>query len=103
MAEPAGDMACLGLLLGKDERGRLSAAPCPTCATCAVHVALVLVWRVEVDYVRDVVQIEPASGHVRGHERPDLAALEPSERPLAGMLRHVPVHRDRSDIVAGEL
>src|SRR5204862_2596805 len=79
MAEPARDAARLGLLLGKHQGDRGSTSPGPPGAPRAVDVALVLVGRIEVDHVRDVVEIEPSGGDVRGNQRRAVAALEPGE------------------------
>src|SRR3954466_205173 len=46
----------------------------------------------EVDDVRDAGDVDPAGGHVGGHERVDTARLEARERLLALPLRLVAVH-----------
>ena len=103
VAEAPRDAARIGLLLGQDQRDRRPAAAGPARAACAVHVALVLCRRVEVDHVRDVVEIEASRGDVGGHEHADLAGLELPERPLSGVLAPVSVHRGRTHSVACEL
>src|SRR5439155_3268356 len=103
VTEPSGDPARLGLLVREDEGDRRSAAAGPARAAGAVDVALVLVRRVEVDHVRDVVEVEAAGGDVGGDQRRDLAGLEAGQRPLAGALRHVAVHRGGGDAMPGQL
>src|SRR5438093_9476742 len=103
MTEPSGDVARLGLLLGEDERDRLAAASRTASAPGAVHVVLVLARRIEIDHVRDVVEIEAARRDVGGDECRHLAALEAGERALACSLGHVAVHRDGTDVVPSEL
>ena len=68
-----------------------------------MHVVLVLARRIEVDHVRDVVEIQPARRDVRGDERRHLAALESGECALACSLRHVAVHGNSADVLPGEL
>src|SRR6266545_5243078 len=103
MTKPAGNVARLGLLLGKDERDRLAAASGTAGPARAVHIVLVLARRIEVDHVRDVVEIQPARSDVRGDECRHFAALEAGERALACSLRHVAVHGNRTDVLPGEL
>ena len=69
VAEAAGDTARVGLLLGQDEGDCGAAAPRPAGAAGAVHVALVLFRRIEVDHVGDVVEVEAAGGHVGRDQR----------------------------------
>ena len=64
-------------------------------AADAVHVRRVVLRRIEVDHVRDVVEVEPARGDVRRDERRHVAAAEPRQRALARALRHVAVQRRR--------
>ena len=74
------------LLLRQDE-GDAGARPSGSGgAAHAVHVAGVVLGRVEVDHVRDVVEVQAACGNVGGHERPDLPGLEPIERVLSRAL-----------------
>src|SRR4051812_34988252 len=86
VAEPVRDAARVGLLLRQDEGDRLAAAPGAAGAARAVDVVLVLLRRVEVDHVRDVVEVEAACRDVRGDERRHLAALEAGKRALARSL-----------------
>ena len=83
MTEPAGDVARLGLLLGEDERDRLAAASRAASPAGAVNVILVLAWRIEVDHMRDVVEIQAACRDIGGDEGRHLAALEAGKRALA--------------------
>ena len=103
MAEPASDVTRLGLLVGEHERGRGAVASGPSGAAGAVHVVLVLLRRVEVDHVRDVVEVEPSCRDVGGNQRRHVSALEAVQSPLAGLLRHVSMHRDGAHVVAGQL
>src|SRR5207248_6078067 len=102
VAESPGDPARLGLLVGEDEGDRRAAAAGPACAAGAVDVALVLVRRVEVDHVRDVVEVEAAGGDVGGNQRRDLPSLEAGESALARALRHVTVHGGGGDAMRSE-
>ena len=72
-------------------------------AADAVRVDVGLLGRVEVDHVRDVVDVEAARGDVGCDERPHLAGVEPRERLLALRLALVAVDRDRVDVVAAQL
>ena len=58
--------------------------------------------RVEVDYLADVLNVEPARRHVRGDERRRATGVEGPQCPLAPALRHVAVHRDGADAVPVE-
>src|SRR6266550_52197 len=73
--------ARLGLLIGEDEGDRRAAAARSAGAAGAVNVPLVLVRRVEIDHVRDVVEVEAAGGDIGGDERRDLAGLEAGQCP----------------------
>jgi hypothetical protein len=79
--------ACLGLLVGEDERDRGAAASSASRATGAVDVVLVLLGRIEVDHLRDIVEVESSRGDVGGNERLDAPTLESGEGSLAGVLR----------------
>src|SRR3954447_15201447 len=93
VAEAAGRAARPRPLLGEDERPRGAAAPRAAGAAGAVHVALVLVRRIEVDDVADVLDVEPAGGDVGRHEHRRLAVVEAVERALAGALLEIAVDR----------
>ncbi|TML31124.1 MAG: sigma-70 family RNA polymerase sigma factor [Actinobacteria bacterium] len=86
MAQSPSHAAGVGLLLGQDEGDRGAASAGAAGSSGPVHVPLVLFRRVEVDDVRDVVEIEPAGRDVRRDEGLDLAGLEPGQRALAGVV-----------------
>ena len=71
-------------------------------AADAVDVALAVGRRVEVDDVRDAVDVDAAGGDVGRDERVDAPGLERGERLLALALRLVAVHRDGVDAPARE-
>src|SRR6478735_1475866 len=60
VAEAAGELGDVRLLLGEDEGDAGAAAAGAAGAADAMHVVLVAVRRVEVDHVRDVVDVEAA-------------------------------------------
>ena len=70
-------------------------------ARCGAR-SLAVLRRVEVDHVRDAVDVDAARGDVGRDERVDLAGLEARERALALALRLVAVHRDGVDAVRAE-
>ena len=76
VTEAAGELGDVRLLLGEDEGDAGAAAAGAAGAADAMHVVLVAVRRVEVDHVRDVVDVEAACGDVRRDERRDLARLD---------------------------
>ena len=89
------DACHVGGLLGGDEG---DARPRPSRAARApdaVHVAIAVGGRVEVDDEGDVVDVQAARGDVGGDQGMDLAGLEPGKRTLALSLRLVAVHGDR--------
>jgi hypothetical protein len=65
-----------------------------------VHIVLGLSRRVEVDHVRDVIEVEAARGDIGCDECRHLAPLESCKRTFACSLRHVAVHRDRGNVMA---
>ena len=103
VTEAACGPARLGLLLGEHEGDRGAAASRTAGAAGAVDVTLVLLGRIEVDHVRDIVQVEASRGHVGCDQRLHLPALEASQRPLPCVLGHVAVHGHRIHIVPREL
>src|SRR4051812_1181437 len=105
LAEPqgAGDLAHVARLLGADERDPDPGAPRATGAADPVHVALAVFGRVEVDDVRDAVDVEPAGGHVGGDQAVDAAGLEAGQGLLALALRLVAVHGDGGHAGVAEL
>src|SRR3954452_20431225 len=88
------DVGCLG---GADERDADAGAPGARGAARAVHVALAVGGRVEVDDVRDAGDIDAAGGDVGRDERVDGAGLEARQRLLALALALVAVHGDGLD------
>src|SRR5215207_3921830 len=83
VAEHPRDVAHVGLLLGKDERDARAVPARAAGAADPVYVRRVLLRRVEVDHVRDVVEVEAACGDVGRDERLDGAVLEPLQGALA--------------------
>ncbi len=67
-----------------------------------MDVGVVVVRRVEVDHVRDAVDIDAPGGDVGGHQRVDAARPEAGERPLALALRLVAVDRERLHATVAE-
>ena len=65
----------------------------------AVDIILGRARRVEVDHVRDRVDVEAASGEVGRDERRNATRLETSQRALAGVLRHITVHDGDAEVV----
>ena len=72
-------------------------------AADAMRVDVRLLGRIEVDHVRDVVDIESACGHVGRDEGLDPARVEVRECLFALRLPLVAVNRDRVDVVAAQL
>src|SRR5439155_8013825 len=103
MTEAGCDAAHVRLLLGEHERDPLARAAGAAGAADAVHVALVVFGRVEVDDVADRLEVESARRDVGGDERRRAAAAEALERPLAGALGHVAVHRRGLDAAVSQL
>ena len=99
----AGDARDVGLLLRQHERDPDPAAAGAAGAADAVRVGLGLVRRIEVDDVRDVVDVEPAGCDVGGDERAHLAGVEARKRALALRLALVSVNGDGVDLVAAQL
>src|SRR5882762_7653754 len=61
----------VALLIRQDERAAAAGPP------DTMHVALVVLRRVEIDDVPDRLEVEAACGHVRGDERRGAARAEP--------------------------
>ncbi len=100
--ELARDRGHGAVLLGIDERDADPAAPGPPGPPDAVHVGVTVVRGVEVDHVGDPGHVDPARGHIGGHEGVDLAGLEPGQGALALALGLVAVHGHRLDTEAAE-
>src|SRR5204863_3246677 len=64
--EASRDAADVCLLVGEDERAAAAGAAGTACPPHAVHVALVVLGRVEVDDVADALEIEATGRHVGG-------------------------------------
>src|SRR5690349_4645863 len=92
-AQVARDPAHVARLLGAEERDADAGVPGAAGAPDPVDVALAVGGRVEVDDVRDAVDVDAAGGDVGRHERVDLPGLESRERLLALALGFVAVHR----------
>src|ERR1700730_16250882 len=73
----------VALLIRKDERASPAGAAGTAGPSDAVHVALLVLRRVEIDDVADRFEIEAACGDVRGDERRRAARAEPLECALA--------------------
>ena len=82
---------------GANEGDPDAAASGATGAPDAVDVGLVVARRVEVDHVRDAVDVDPSRGHVGGDEGVHATGLEAGERLLALALGLVAVDRGRLD------
>src|SRR5437763_9027994 len=93
----------VALLVRKDEGRAAAGAACTAGPPDAVHVALVVLGWVEIDHMADRLEVEAASGHVRGDERRGVTRAEPLERALALRLAHGAVHGDDVDAAPGEL
>src|SRR5262249_48648807 len=91
------DVADVGALLVVAERDRQAARARAAGAADAVDVGLGLVRDLEVEDVRDLVDVEPARGDVRRDEHAHRAVLERGERAQAGVLALVAVDRFRGD------
>ncbi|OIQ71701.1 hypothetical protein GALL_466790 [mine drainage metagenome] len=85
------------------EQDRVAAASGASGATDAVHVGLDVGRDVVIDHVADAVDVEPARGHVGGHQDVDLSVLEPLHDALALVLLHVAVERGGRKATRGEL
>ena len=74
----------------------------PAGAADAVHVGLLVLGNLVVDHVRDVVDVDAASGDVGGDQHVDLTGAERLERLLAGDLAEVAVHGADLEAAFGE-
>ena len=78
------------------------ALPGPRRAPDAVHIDLGQVRDFEIDHVGDVVDVDPARGHVGRNQHRDVAAAEGGQRPFARRLALVAMDRRRRDARAIE-
>ncbi len=72
------------ILLAEGDRPARSASA--SSAADAVNIGLGDVGSIEVDDVRDILDVDPSGSDVRGHQHPHLAPLEPIERSLSSTL-----------------
>lgn len=70
-AEPPSEVAHLLVLAGAHERDAHAAAPGAPGAPDAMDVRLVVARRIEVDHVRNTLDVDSPSGHVGGHQDVD--------------------------------
>lgn len=70
-------------ILGGDQGDAHAATASTPCAPDAMDVCVVIAGRVEVDYVRYPLDVDPACRDVGGHERVHASRLEAGERLLA--------------------
>ena len=68
----------------------------------AVHVALVVLGRIEVDHVRDAGHVDAAGGDIGRHQRVHGSGLKAAQGRFALALGLVAVHGHRVDAVCGE-
>ena len=93
LAEQSLDASQLFHFVGRDERDGCSAGTGSTGSADAVNIVLRLVRQLEVDDVWEILDVEAARRHVRGHENLDEASSERLEG--AGSLRLAAVAVDR--------
>src|SRR2546430_8597294 len=91
------------MLLGANERDRLTARSGPTGATDAMNVIFRHAGELEIHDVRQVFDIKPARGDVGRHQHADLSRLEIGERLEAFRLALVAVDGGGMNAVAVEL
>ena len=87
-AELLGDQADVEPLLRRHERDPLAGPAGASGATHAVDVGVVVGGRIEVDHVRDVLEVEPTGGDVGRDQDVVRTRREPAERTFALWLRH---------------
>ncbi len=83
------------MLARLDERDRRPLATCAPRPPDPVDVEVGRRGDVEVDDVGDVLDVEPAGGHVRGHQHVERAVAEPAHHPVALLLGEAAVERRR--------
>lgn len=81
--QPLRDATHLEPLIGGDERDAFATATGPRRAAHTMNVRLVVRRCIEVDHVRDVLEVQSSGGDVGRHEHVAGSAREPSERSLA--------------------
>src|SRR4051812_21973623 len=96
--EVSGHARHIARLIVRDERDADARAAGACGSPDAVDVGLTVVRHVEVDHVRDVVDIEAAGSDVGGHEHRAASVLEAGEGALALALALVAVHRRGGDV-----
>ncbi len=90
-------------LIGRDQRDRDALGAGAAGAAGAVHVGLGVVWRVELEDVRDPGDVDAAGGHIGGYQGVDVEGLEVGQCALALALALVSVHRHGRDALTLEL
>jgi hypothetical protein len=89
-------------VLGRRQGKGATPPACPTGASDAVDIVLGMVRHVEIEDVRQALNIEPARRDIAGNQQPDLAILEALQSLGAFRLRHVAVQRRRIEPVPGQ-
>src|SRR5436190_1506927 len=92
MAETHRDPADVRLLVGEHESASAAVAPSAAGAADAMNITRVVVGRIEVDHMRDRLEVETTRRNVGGDERCRLPGAELLERTLALRLRAVTVN-----------
>jgi hypothetical protein len=95
-------MADVVLFGRRHERDTDAGSACASRAPDAVDVRLAVAGGVEVDHVRDVLDVDPARRNVSRDQGVDGPRLKPREGLLALALGFVAVQRDRFDPVGSE-
>lgn len=88
------DVSQISGLIGVTKRDR---NPCPAGsrgAPNAVHIALRFIGQIEVEDVRDVVDVEPSGGNVCGYQDLDVAFTKTFQGPLPRTLRLIAMNGD---------
>ncbi len=99
VAESRREPADVRPLLGQHERDAVAAAARAAGAADAVHVVVVALRRVEVDHVRDVVDVEAAGGDVRCDERRDAPDSNCASARSRWFCERLPCIATRRDLV----
>ncbi len=93
-AEPSGELTHLVALARADKRHSDSSVASASGSPDAVNVGVMVSWRIEVDHVRDPVDVDPARRDVGCDKRVNVSGLKARQSPLALALRLVAVDRD---------